>query len=421
MGLRLPRHLLLWGLAAAGASALLVGVLQWDHKYGRARWANFLVGDPHRGFHLFQEKGCGHCHAVNGVGGRLAPDLGYQQPPPSGLDQIVTAMWNHAPRMWERMRKEKLPYPDLSYEEMAHLFAYLYTARYVDEPGDIHRGRELFSTKGCLRCHALYGVGGKVGPDLSSVAGVDTPIAWAQAMWNHAPAMEAELGKLGLPWPQFGRGEMNDLLAYIRDVTGGPRREFELLPASPDRGWQLFQSKSCIVCHSVKGEGGRVGPELGPRHELPLTIVQFTGLMWNHSPKMWRAMQARNILRPAFTGREMADLIAFLHSVRYFEPGGSPQMGEMLFARRGCSNCHGPRGEGTPSGPGLRGRGENFTSVTLATALWRHGPEMEQRTRKLGLPWPKLAESDVGDLLVFLNTPPEDRPHLQSRSSDKKK
>lgn len=401
----LRRTLLLWTLGALGASALLFVVLRREHDSMQARWANFLVGDPRTGAEIFEQKGCAYCHAVNGVGGRLAPDLGFQQPPPSSLNELVTALWNHAPRMWERIRTEKRNYPELNNEEMAHLFAYLYTARYVDVPGDAFRGRQLFEAKGCVRCHAVYGKGGRTGPDLSTV-GAETPIEWTQEMWNHAPAMETEFRKLGLPWPKFDGGEMNDLLAYVREIRGGPRQEFELLPADPDRGWQLFQSKACIVCHTVKGEGGRVGPELAARQDRPVTIVQFAGLMWNHSPEMWRAMQSRNIPRPTFTGRQMADLIAFLHSVRYFEPGGSPQVGQVLFTRRGCSECHGAAGEGTGSGPALRGRGRTFTTVTLATALWRHGPVMNQRAQQLGRPWPKLMESDVGDLLVFLNTSP---------------
>ena len=105
----------------------------------------------------------------------------------------------------------------------------------------------------------------------------------------------------------------------------------------------------------------------------------------------------------------MADLIAFLSSLRYFDTGGSPQMGESLFSRRRCSYCHGSRAEGTSQGPALRGHREPFTAITLATSLWRHGPSMYERAQKLGLPWPVLAESDVGDLVVFLNTPPEQR------------
>ena len=380
----LRRQMLWWILGALGAAALLAGVIQWRHRYTRVRWANFLVGDPRTGSQLFQGKGCARCHAVNGVGGRVGPELGFQQPL-AGLNQLVAAMWNHAPRMWEAFEKEKFRYPELGDRDMAHLFAYLYTARYVDEPGDFYRGRQLFKTKECIRCHSFYGEGAKIGPDLSTVI-ADTPIAWTQAMWNHAPAMEAELHKLGAAWPEFQGSEMNDLLAYVRETSGTPRHEYELLPADPDRGWQLFQSKSCIVCHAVRGEGGHVGPELAPRYDHPMTIVQLGGSMWNHSPEMWREMQARKIPRPTFTGRQMADLIAFFQSVGYFEPGGSPRVGEILFARRGCSNCHGAQGEGTQSGPALRGRGRNFTSVTLATALWSHGPKMSQRARQLNVP-----------------------------------
>lgn len=398
------KQLLLWGLGALGACALLVIVVQQGHNYPGSRWANFLVGDPQRGSQLFQEKGCARCHTVNGAGGGIGPDLGYELPATSSFNQLVVAMWNHAPRMWEEVAKQKVPYPDLNDEEMADVFAYLYTNRYLDEPGDALRGWQLFRAKKCILCHSISQEGGKVGPDLATV-GNDTPIAWTVAMWNHAPVMQTELRKRGIDWPEFQDNEMNDLLAYLREVCGGPRHESELLPADPNRGWQLFQSKSCIVCHAVKGKGGHVGPELAPRHDRAMTFVQFAGLMWDHSPRMYRQMQAQKIARPTFSGREMADLVAFLQSVGCFEPGGSPGVGEMLFTRRGCSNCHGPQGEGTPSGPVLRGRGRNFTIVTLAGALWRHGRKMNQRTRQLNVPWPKLQESDVGDLLIFLNTP----------------
>lgn len=395
-------------MAAVVASGLLTGVLIWQHKSASTRWSTFLVGDPHRGFHVFQKKGCAQCHAVNGVGAKLAPDLGFVDKPQASINELVSAMWNHAPQMWELMRKEKRPYPSLDRAETIDLFAYLYTARYVDEPGDGVRGRALFESKGCIRCHALHGIGGKEGPDLSYVTGKYTPIAWTQAMWNHAPVMEARMQELGFDWPRFERGDMNDVLAYIRENWGGPRSEREFLPASLERGRRLFQSKSCIACHTLNGEGGHAGPELGPKRPLPSSIVQFAGLMWNHSPEMWHMMRAQGIPRPTFEGQQMADLIAFLYSLHYFDPGGSHQSGKSLFARRGCSQCHGPSAEGTPQGPALRGGSGTFNSIALAEALWRHGPKMYERTRERGLSWPTLAESDVGDLVIFLNTPPEE-------------
>ncbi|MFQ5723007.1 MAG: c-type cytochrome [Terriglobia bacterium] len=387
---------------------LLIVLLVRHYRSGEERWNTFLAGDPHTGAHVFREKGCSHCHAVNGVGAQRAPDLGFQRPARTTLNQLVTEMWNHAPRMWAMMEAEQIAYPSFTPEETAHLFAYLYTARYMDEPGDAVRGRVLFSQKGCLRCHAIGGEGGKVGPDLEALGPVDTPLRWTQAMWNHAPAMEVSMRRMKMAWPRFEGKEMNDLLAYIRQIRAGSRQEFELLPADPGRGWTLFRKKACINCHAVGGEGGTTAPDLGAGRPLPATLTQVAGRMWNHSPEMWQAMRAKGIERPSFEGQEMADLIAFLYSVRYFELAGSPLIGRELFSERNCSRCHGVDARGGEFGPKLRGRGKFLAPVSLARALWAHGPRMYRRAQELGLGWPTLEESDLGHLLAFLNTAPEE-------------
>ncbi len=319
-----------------------------------------------------------------------------------GPGQFVAAMWNHAPRMWERTQAERGAYSVLRNEEMAHLFAYLYAAQYIDAPGDPKQGQALFQTKGCARCHAGERPGPGTAPNRSALANLGTPFAWVRAMWNH----EITSGP-GEERPTFEGQEMSDLLAYVRSEGAASKEEAELLRADPDRGRVLFRAKSCAACHSVKDEAGRKGPELGPGRELPSTVAQLAGSMWNHSPAMWRAMEEEGLRRPRFDDLEMADLVAFLYSFRYVEPGGSGRVGEALFAGRGCGRCHGPRAQGSSLAPSLRGRGKNFTSVALAAALWRHGPEMYEKARSLGLAWPALAASDVGDLMTFLNTTPE--------------
>ena len=399
------RHQLLgWAVAALAAGALLVGVLRWEDPSRRRGWNTLLMGIPRTGAKLFEQKGCIRCHAVNGAGGRLAPDLGRDRPS-SAPDQLVTAMWNHAPRMWERIREEKIAYPPLNPQEMAHLFAYLHTARYVGEPGDARQGRRIFEAKGCSGCHAPGAARAGKAPDLSSRGAANSLVGWTQAMWNHAPAMEGAMREAGVAWPKFEGSEMDDLLAYLRGgrIAAGAS---DLAPADPDRGKKLFEEKSCSACHSLKGETGRIGPDLLSRQKLPPTIPQFAGSLWNHSPEMWRTMRARGIPRPVFRDREMADLVAFLYSLSSVEPGGSARVGEMLFAGRGCSLCHGPAGLGTSEGPALRARGKTFNSIALASALWRHGPAMYKRAQDIGLPWPTLAETDVGDLISFLNTSP---------------
>jgi len=120
---------------------------------------------------------------------------------------------------------------------------------------------------------------------------------------------------------------------------------------------------------------------------------------------MWHASEIRGIPRPEFDGRQLADLAAYLASLGDFEPEGSPDVGAKVFIEHGCSGCHGPRGEGTREAPTLRAPGKSFTLVTLAAALWSDGPRMYRRTQEVGRPWPMLNESEVADVMAFLNAP----------------
>jgi cytochrome c2 len=405
--IRIPLQPLGWGLGAVVALLLLTGILISQREDARQRWSVFLSAKPADGVEVFVGKGCINCHAVNGAGGKVGPDLGRRQADRASLAQLITAMWNHAPRMWDRMRSQNVAYPSLTYEETARLVAFLYMARHFDAPGDIQHGQELFRSRGCVRCHAINHVGGAIGPDLASVADTDSPVIFAQELWNHASGMQAQMEKAGIQWPKFESHDLNDIYAYVRSNNVGTATATTKFSGDPERGWKLFQAKSCIGCHSVKENDVRVGPNLGPDRKLPATFGDVGGLMLSHSPQMQRAMKAREVSQPQFASGEMTDLITFLYSLHYTEPTGSPHVGESVFAWRGCSRCHGEEATGTKVAPALRGRGQNYNSISLATAMWRHGNRMYRQAQKMGFNWPTLVESDIGDLLAFLNSPLE--------------
>ncbi len=393
------RQFVLWVAFAVATSALLMGVLWWERQRGPPGWSDLPIGSPRKGERLFEKKGCVRCHAVGGIGGTSGPDLGLGSFSRSRPDQLVIAMWNHAPAMWERMRAERIEFPAFESQEMSDVFAYLYMARSVNDAGDPDRGRQVYATKGCTTCH---GAPGSATPakarGFDSLREVATPVGWATAMWNHPPLSDGSEER-----PRFEDGEMSDLLAFARGNRSATPEQ-RLLEADSTRGWALFRQKSCISCHPLQSDGGEVGVRLGPGRTLPPTVVQLAGTMWNHSEGMSRAMRARGIARPGFDSREMADLVAFLYSFRVAEPGGSPWLGQVLYEGRGCSRCHGSRAEGTALGPRLRGAGRDYTSISFATALWRHGPRMYERARELGFEWPGLVEGDVGDLITFLKS-----------------
>ncbi len=83
-------------------------------------------GFPERGARLFVEK-CSACHTLQG-GTRVGPDLAVAP----GLDDpfaIIAAMWNHAPRMEEQLRKRGLGWPRFEPGDAADLTAFLLQRR----------------------------------------------------------------------------------------------------------------------------------------------------------------------------------------------------------------------------------------------------------------------------------------------------
>ncbi len=172
----------------------------------------FEPGSPRRGRDLFAGR-CAVCHAIAGAGGRVAPDLGTGARELVGsVPAIAGLMWNHSQGMMAELQRRGLARVTFSGQEMADVIAYLYFVNYANVRGQPDRGARLFADK-CAACHSLGG-GTRVGPDLSGT-GLEDPVAILAGMWNHAPAMEQELRRRGLPWPRLEPGEAADLTAFL--------------------------------------------------------------------------------------------------------------------------------------------------------------------------------------------------------------
>ena len=176
--------------------------------------AYFEPGSPRRGRELFSSKRCNECHAVAGVGGHGGPDLGRRGREFVGsISSLAGLMWNHSQGMSAELSRRNLPRVTFSGQEMADILAYLYFVNYANVPANPGRGGLIF-VKQCSPCHSVGG-GQRVGPDLSTVADLDEPIAVIAAMWDHAPKMDRELRARNLPWPRFELGEAADLTAFV--------------------------------------------------------------------------------------------------------------------------------------------------------------------------------------------------------------
>jgi len=357
--------------------------------------------DPLAGERVFQAKGCVTCHAVNGVGGKIGPDLARTARPRTFYD-LAAALWNHAPKMAARMRQLGIARPHLDARESGDVAAYLFTLSYFDPKGKAAAGRRLFTEKRCIVCHRVGGEGGAIGPPLDGMRQLGSSIYLATAMWNHGPQMAEAMQREKIARPTFRSTELMDLVAFVSAASPKPTPgPLVVLPGRVNEGRRLFVEKRCVVCHALVARGDAIAPELGER-ALHRSLTEFAAAMWNKAPKMTEAMKARGIPVPQLKPEEMADLVAFLYATRYFKQAGDPHNGVIVATNKGCFNCHGLYGErgkvasDLTTAPGLE------TPAGVLSALWNHSFIADPKLEGDKTPWPTFRGEEVADLVAYL-------------------
>jgi cytochrome c2 len=190
------------------------------HARGAEEPFFFKPGNPREGKQVFDAKGCSKCHSIRGEGAEGGIDLGKRAKTYyTSLTQIASNMWNKAPEMiLVRIAQTECGIPRFTAEEMSDLLAYLYFLHYIDEPGNIAKGEKLFSEMRCSQCHSLKGEGGKlIYIDPSKYPNTDQTTLVA-GIWNHTAEMMEAMGVKDITWPQLRKGDMADLLEYIRSA-----------------------------------------------------------------------------------------------------------------------------------------------------------------------------------------------------------
>lgn len=172
-------------------------------------------GDREQGRRLFEEKGCIQCHVPPGKPKEIGPPLATLQRR-QGLLELAGRLWNHAPAMHQKLVERGKTWPTLGRDEAADIAAFLLARPGADPPGREARGQVLLLKKGCLKCHAFFGEGAGVGPDLSRYPHYGSPMDLIVSMWGHAPKMQEKAEQLGTEYPTFEPDEMVDLVSFLK-------------------------------------------------------------------------------------------------------------------------------------------------------------------------------------------------------------
>jgi sulfur oxidation c-type cytochrome SoxX len=197
----------------------------------------------------------------------------------------------------------------------------------------VQEGRKVYEEVNCSYCHAINGIGGAVGPDLSNIGGQLTKEQLTVYLQNPDAMVPDTLH----PKLLFTSDELDALVAYLLTL-GAPVNYSSQAP-------NLF-TQYCLSCHMLNGQGGNIGPDLsnvGDRRSLNF-IFSFTSDPTSVIP---------GTTMPAFkdilTKAQIEDIAAYLANQKgSATPAPPPPTGitsppavpHELVGRQDCLACH---------------------------------------------------------------------------------
>ena len=227
-------------------------------------------------------------------------------------------------------------------------------------------------------------------PELGSqLAPAYTVPALAAAVWNHTPAMLAEMRAGHIDRQPLTGPDWEDLFAYLYSV------QFLEFSGEARRGKVAFETKQCAACHplskTASGTGNPV-PSWQPVND-PVTLMYR---MWSHSSLMEPATRWIRM-----DGRDFMDLAAYLQQIQRTLPESNFSLpaaasGKPLFDRH-CATCH--------TGPlALETRLANQTWTDIGAGMWNHVTLMGRvpEISEPGLSEPGLSEPDMRKVLAYV-------------------
>lgn len=347
---------------------------------------DWTKADPERGGEIFRRSRCVTCHAVEGRGGTLAPELTH-------VGAKASREWLYA---WIRdphrlQPKTLMPRFRFADDEVRDVAAYLASELAAPpegvassagppDPALVAEGRGVFEKRGCYSCHDLEGFPklARIGPKLAGVGDRLLEAAPLHARgirptlpnWIHTKVRAPEAVLEGARMPTFGFSEQEGAalavaLLSLRAREAPPARTTRD-PARPPYEPQgefgaLVRRYRCLTCHSVQGTGGtlstvaldRIGSQLTRPH-----IESFVQKPYGVRVSLPERMPHLNVTpEEARVIAEHLSKVMVDDAVEFVVPVDATTVGRgrALFERHGCVACHIAGEKGGYVGPELNG------------------------------------------------------------------
>lgn len=170
------------------------------------------------------------------------------------------------------------------------------------------------------------------------------------------------------------------------------------------RGRAVFEEEGCIGCHKLGGFGGNLGPELDKvgakrspewlaKHlKSPAEVAPGSSM-----PPVKRSeadITALTLFMLGQTGEQLTEYYVSMKAI----PG--PELGQRLFAQKGCIGCHSVGGRGGKVGPALDGVAQRRTADWIV----KHFRDPAAISPDTVMPKFNFTESEIRALASFLTS-----------------
>jgi mono/diheme cytochrome c family protein len=371
---------------------------------------DFSKADAEKGGEIFRRSRCVTCHAVDGRGGTLAPELTHvgAKASPEWLYS-----WIRDPHRFQP--KTLMPRFRFTDEEVLHLAAYL-SSELGEAPGDFtasdappspalaEEGRSIFEKRGCYSCHELEGFPAlaRIGPKLAGIGDrvlEPAPLVARGTLatlpnWLFTKVSGPEQVLDGARMPTFGfaedeAGAVTVALLSLRAKEPPPARTTRdpVRPPYVPQGefGALVRRYRCLSCHTIGGSGhlmangqplstvplDRIGSQLTREH-----LERFVARPYGVRVGLPERMPHLNI-----APEEARTIAGYLSTVMVDDAiegevardAATVARGKELFDRHGCVGCHIVGDRGGYVGPDLNGSGARLKPGW--TVAWLMEPE----------------------------------------------
>jgi cytochrome c2 len=266
-------------------------------------------------------------------------------------------------------------------------------------PGNSRNGWSLFFNKNCIKCHSIFGEGGKFATDLGRAKWKkESDIHLAVTMWNHLPEMRGQMARLGILFTAFSYDDMADIFAFLYFIRNLDE------PGDRLKGETLLKTKNCDKCHSLTTKGAHIGPDLA-KWGAYVNPVVWAQIMWQHAPEIEKQIKKMHLPWPELQSEDLVNIIAYINSISnseekiYLTPGNSKE-GQKLFIAKRCNDCHAI--DYNKKGKikfDQKSRPKTFGE--FAVRMWNHSPEMNKAYRSKQISRPSLTSQEMADIISY--------------------